>query len=91
MTSGVTERSVLEPILFIIYINDLGCGLVSKIEKFADDTKMCKSISSAKDAEILRNDLIRLDQWSKDWQMQFNLEKCVVLHMSKKRIKGHAR
>src|SRR5277367_4456458 len=45
---------------------------------------MCKSISSVKDAEILRNDLIRLDQWSKDWQMQFNLEKCVVIHMWQK-------
>ena len=84
VTSGVPQGSVLGPVLFIIYINDLDSELISKVAKFADDTKMCKSISSAKDAEILRNDLIRLDQWSKDWQMQFNLEKCVVIHMGQK-------
>ena len=84
VSSGVPQGSVLGPVLFIIYINDLDSELISKVAKFADDTKMCKSISSAKDAEILRNDLIRLDQWSKDWQMQFNLEKCVVIHMGQK-------
>ena len=58
---------------------------MSKIGKFADDTKMneYKNVNCSEDADILRNDLSKLDQWSKDWQMQFNIEKCVVMHMGR--------
>lgn len=81
VTSGVPQGSVLGPVLFIIYINDLDCELVSKIGKFADDTKMCKRISSPQDVESLRSDLKKLYKWSEDWQMQFNVDKCAVIHM----------
>ena len=87
VTSGVPQGSVLGPILFVIYINDLDSDLVSKIGKFADDTKMYKNVNCTEDAEILRNDLSVLDEWSKKWQMQLNVEKCVVMHMGRKRSK----
>ena len=89
VTSGVPQGSVLGPILFIIYINDLDCNLVSKIKKFADDTKLCKRISCSEDVENLRKDLQRLDEWCSDWQMQFNVEKCSVIHMGKRNEKNN--
>jgi hypothetical protein len=85
--SGVPQGSVLGPILFIIFINDIDEGLVSKITKFADDCKLCKSISNTEDVNILRQDLEKLSKWAKDWQMEFNVDKCSVLHMGKTNTK----
>jgi ribonucleases P/MRP protein subunit RPP40 len=87
VTSGVPQGSVLGPVLFLVYINDLDLNLISKIGKFADDTKMCKSVKLAKDAEILQNDLDKLDEWSKKWQMEFNKDKCMVMHVGKSNCK----
>ena len=85
--SGVPQGSVLGPLLFLIYINDIDDGIMSKIWKFADDTKICKNIKNERDVEILRNDLKQLYKWSEDWQMLFNLDKCVVIHMGNKNKK----
>jgi len=79
--SGVPPGSVLGPLLFLIYINDIDEYIVSKLGKFADDTKLCRGISNSNDADILRSDLNKIYQWSLDWQMLFNVEKCTVLHM----------
>lgn len=87
VTSGVPQGSVLGPILFVIYINDLDSELVSKIGKFADDTKMCKGITKLEDAHILQEDLNKLSKWSADWQMEFNTDKCSVIHVGKNNIK----
>ena len=85
--SGVPQGSVLGLLLFLIYINDIDDGIISKIWKFADDTKICKNIKNEGDVEILRNDLKQLYKWSEDWQMLFNLDKCVVIHMGNKNQK----
>lgn len=81
--SGVPQGSVLGPLLFVIFINDIDLGIVSKISKFADDTKLCREIVTEEDADILREDLKRLYHWSMDWQMLFNISKCSVMHMGK--------
>ncbi len=83
VTSGVPQGSVLGPILFLIYINDLDSNLTSKIGKFADDTKMCKGIRNREVVDKLQQDLDRLSLWSSDWQMQFNIDKCSVIHIGK--------
>lgn len=57
--------------------------IISKLSKFADDTKMCRAINNDKEVETLQNDLQKIYQWSLDWQMLFNIDKCVVIHAGK--------
>src|SRR6218665_3714480 len=74
--SGVPQGSVLGPLLFVLFINDIDDGIVSTISKFADDTKLCRAVGDDQEADILREDLRRMFRWSQDWQMLFNLKKC---------------
>ena len=80
MLSGVPQGSVLGPLLFVVYINDIDEQIVSKILKFADDTKIYHIVQSPRDIETLQSDLHRLVEWSEDWQMLFNTDKYKVLH-----------
>ena len=79
--SGVPQGSVLGPILFTIYVNDMDEGLTCKISKFADDTKITGKVTSADEKALLQSDLDRLVNWSKKWQMTYNIDKCKVLHI----------
>ena len=78
--SGVPQGSVLGPILFLIYINDLDDSITSNILKFADDTKLFRKVNTDGDKQYLQNDLDRLVKWSEKWQMLFNFGKCKCLH-----------
>src|SRR6218665_1894264 len=80
---GVPQGSVLGPLLFVLFINDIDDGILSKISKVADDTKLYIAVGDDQEADILREDLRRMFRWSQDWQMLFNLEKCSVMHMGK--------
>ena len=81
VTSGVPQGSVLGPLLFIIYINDIDVGLTSKLAKFADDTKLGINAADEVAVQGLQDDLHKLSKWSEDWQMPFNVEKCKVMHI----------
>ena len=83
VTSGVPQGSVLGPILFLVYINDLDVGIVSSLGKFADDSKLMKSICSNEDVSTVREDLKVLESWAETWQMEFNVDKCSVIHLGK--------
>ena len=78
--SGVPQGSVLGPVLFIIFIDDIDENVANKILKFADDTKLIAGVGSEQEVEGLRGDLRSLFQWAEDWQMMFNVDKCSVLH-----------
>ena len=64
MTSGVPQGSVLGPLLFLIYIDDLDNGIVSKISKFADDTKLCNISRNPDEVFEFQDDLNRLVDWA---------------------------
>jgi ribonuclease P/MRP protein subunit RPP40 len=65
----------------LIYINDIDDVVVSKVLKFADDTKLIGIVANQQDTERLQKDLKNLCNWSKDWLMLFNVEKCQVMHV----------
>ena len=74
--SGVPQGSVLGPILFLIYINDLEDDISSKVLKFADDTKVFRKDTNDTDKQSLQDDLDKLVKWSEKWQMLLNFGKC---------------
>ena len=65
----VPQGSVLGPILFLIYINDLEEGVTNKILKLADDAKVCRKIKGNGDKQQLQGDIDKLIRWSEKWQM----------------------
>ncbi len=71
---------MLGPIVFIIYINDLEAGLKPSLSKFADDTKDGGRALTTAECEVIQKDLDQIIQWSKKWQMTFNVDKCKVMH-----------
>ena len=78
--SGVPQGSVLGPILFLVYINDLEEGVTGKILKFADDTKLFRKVKEIGDNFFLQDDIDKLVKWSEPWQMLFNFGRCKCLH-----------
>jgi len=74
--------SVLGPVLFLIFITDIDLGIVNWILKFADNTKIFSKISNKTSSNTLQDDLTKLVQWSHDWQMEFSIQKCKVMHIS---------
>ena len=83
VTSGVPQGSVLGPLLFLIYINDLDNVVNSDISKFADDTKIGRRINSHQDSDQLQRDLDKMHEWTIKWQMNFNTSKCSILHIGR--------
>ena len=81
--SGVPQGSVLGPILFVIYINDLPDIVSSTTKMFADDTKIYNKIdkNNSSGEEKIQQDLDRLQEWSDTWLLRFNATKCKSMHM----------
>ena len=88
--SGVPQGSVLGPVLFLIFINDLPDNIRSSVRLFADDCVLYRNIKSTIDCQILQDDLNSLSQWETDWQMKINVAKChsmrVTRHLPDKQI-----
>ena len=84
VTSGIPQGSVLGPLLFVLYINDLPDNLLNYVSLFADDLKMYAS-SSRRD--IIQADLDRLSLWQDTWLLKFNTQdnKCKVMHVGAKK------
>ena len=81
--SGVPQGSVIGPILFVIYINDLPDYVSPDVYLFADDTKILRQVSSKEDAIKLQNDINALESWSLRWLLRFHHGKCHVLTLGK--------
>ena len=83
VTSGVPQGSVLGPLLFVVYINDLPeiCRNIFKL--YADDSKILARVSKKDDLENLQDDLNGVSEWSDLWQTRLNGDKCRVLRFGK--------
>ena len=73
VTSGVPQGSILGPVLFIIYVNELPSLVSSNIKMFADDMKLFAQVKDKSDAQTLQDDLDILSEWSCKWLLKFNV------------------
>jgi len=85
--SGVPQGTVLGPLLFLIYINDISDHLSqgTEIRLFADDSLLYRTINSPEDAVTLQKDLDQLQRWEATWKMEFHPQKCQLLRITNKR------
>ncbi len=84
--SGVPHGSVLGPVLFVTYINDIGRDLNNFISKLADDTKIGNAVLSEGERWSIQ-DLCKISDWSVKWEMPFNINKCQILQVASRNIK----
>jgi len=78
--SGVPRGSILGPLLFIIYVNDLpdSLNVDSYIYLYADDAKLFRHLSTSQDSLSLQDDINKLTHWTDDWLIKLNIHKCKV-------------
>ncbi|PFX30471.1 RNA-directed DNA polymerase from mobile element jockey [Stylophora pistillata] len=91
VTSGVPQGSVLGPVMFLIYVNEIPGIITSTAKLFADDTKIYRQINNIDDSIALQIDLTTLDLWADRWQMKFNSTKCEVMRITHNRDKKSTR
>lgn len=83
VTSGVPQGSVLGPLLFLIYINDLPEKLTSNIRLYADDCVIYREITNPDDSFLLQSDLNTISSWCNQWLMKLNVKKCKMMKFSR--------
>ena len=85
VTSGIPQGTVLDPIMFLVYINDINEYIKhSTLRLFADDSIIYKTIRNKEDTQKLQEDLTSVAKWEKDWLMSFHPDKCSVLQVTTK-------
>ena len=97
VVSGVSQGTVLGPLLFLLFINDLPDCVQSKRRLFSDDCILYRRIKSQQDCDLLQDDLNQKAVWEKKWGMTFYPDKCIIIRISRSRkqftrnysLKGH--
>ena len=89
--SGVPQGTVMGPLLFLAFINDLPDVVSSPVRLFADDCLIYRSIKSSRDTTTLQQDLTALETWERDWQMAFHPEKCTTIHITRRKTASQSR
>jgi hypothetical protein len=86
VTSGVPQGSILGPLLFLIFINDLpdNVSYGTNSAFYADDSKLYREVTSISDCQSLQDDLTKLEKWSIDSRMKFSTGKCNVFTVTRK-------
>ena len=84
LISGVPQGTVLGPLMFLLCINDINKNITSsKLGLFADDCVIYRTIYNKDDSIALQNDLSALSDWARIWQMNFNVDKCILLRFTR--------
>ena len=81
--SGVPQGSVLGPLLFTIFVNDMEQDIINSLLKFADDTKIWGKVNDLEEAKLMQDDLNKIGNWSRNNLMPFNVDKCRVMHLGR--------
>ena len=85
VSSGVPQGSILGPVLFLVYVNELPDAVQnSSVACFADDIKIFRCVNSISDAALLQSDLTKLNSWSTSSGLAFNQLKCKCLRVTRK-------
>ena len=85
VNAGVPQGSVLGPLMFLIYINDISINLSCKTTLFADDTSLSKQITNSQVCELeIQNDLKTIETWAEKWKVTFNPKKSDALLVSRR-------
>ena len=87
VTSCVPQGTVLGPILFPCYINDLPDQVSSTARLFADDSLLYRNINATSDTDTLKDDIDKLQKWEADWLMEFNPDNCDIFRTTNRRNK----
>ena len=83
VSSGIPQGSVLGPILFLVYINDIASVVKnSHVKLFADDSKLYIRVSSSDDCQLLQDDLLKVYEWTESWQLTLSVPKCELLRLN---------
>lgn len=85
VNSGIPQGSVLGPLLFLIFVNDIFSNVPVQIKMFADDCILYHEIHSKADQSLLNKALTKIDEWCSTWQMTINVRKTVCMSLTRKR------
>lgn len=85
VSSGVPQGSVLGPLLFLIFINDLPATISSNIRLFADDCVLYNKVTNVHDSIQLQDDLVKINKWCEQWLMPLNKSKCKLICFTRKK------
>ena len=86
--SSVPQGTVLGGTLFILFVNDIADKVKAFTRVFADDTKIASVVETEEDARNFQRDIDTLMNWAVEWKMEFNIDKCKVMHIGKRNVKN---
>ena len=86
VTSGVPQGSILRPLLFLAYVNDLPYSVTCNSDLFADNTVLHRHLENRSDCDLLQEDLTSASEWCKSWLVTLKTEKCEVYTLHGRKI-----